>query len=214
MIEPTHGEERVSGPGSSLMIGLVATAAIILTFFLGFQLGQSNERTIIVTQTVGAEPSASAAASARPSGLMQAAVVDHELEQGYYNNVRGGGWVVCSDGASLVCQGAQFTVLDSGMAFHPASEHWPKLTPIKLPSGTHLYLAGSFPGRVWVTDVAAPLAGSYHQLLGVTLNGSVDYFDLGELEPGRYVLLSQSSRPFGQPGPFSLAIGLEVGVAT
>jgi hypothetical protein len=48
-------------------------------------------------------------------------------------------------------------------------------------------------------------------LLGVTVNGSVEYFDLGELGPGRYVLLSQSSMPFGKPGPFSLAIGLRVG---
>jgi hypothetical protein len=80
VIEPTHGEERLSGPGSSLMIGLVATAAIILTFVLGFQLGRGDERTIVVTQTVGVTPSGSAATSARPSGLMQMAVVDHELE--------------------------------------------------------------------------------------------------------------------------------------
>jgi hypothetical protein len=52
---------------------------------------------------------------------------------------------------------------------------------------------------------------SYQQVLGVSLNGSVEYFDLGQLEPGRYVLLSQSSMPFGRAGPFSLAIGLRVG---
>lgn len=211
MIEPTHGEERVSGPGSSLMIGLVATAAIILTFVLGFQLGRGEERTIVVTQTVGALPSASAVTSAHPSGLMQMAVVDHELEQGYYNNARSSGWVVCSDADTLVCQGIQFTALDSSVAFHPASEHWPKLTPVELPPGTHVYLAGSVPGHVWRARADPQSSASYQQLLGVTVNGSVEYFDLGELGPGRYVLLSQSSMPFGKPGPFSLAIGLRVG---
>jgi hypothetical protein len=107
------------------MIGLVATAAIILTCWLGFQFGRGEERTIVVTKSVGAIPSGSAATSAQPSGLMQMAVVDHELEQGYYNNANPSGWVVCSDAGTLVCQAVQFTVLDSGVTFHPASEHWP-----------------------------------------------------------------------------------------
>jgi hypothetical protein len=214
VIEPSHGEERVSGPGSSLMIGLVATATIILTFVLGFQLGHADERTIVVTQTVAAAPSGGASGSASIGGeRVQPAVVDHELEQGYYNNARVG-WVVCSDAGTLVCQGVQFTVLDSGVAFHPASEHWPKLTPVELPSGTHVYLAASVPGTVWRARADVDGGASYQQLLGVTPNGSVDYFDLGALETGRYVILSQSSRPFGQPGPFSLAIGLRVGGAT
>jgi hypothetical protein len=211
VIEPSHGEERVSGPGSSLMIGLVATAAIILTFVIGFELGRGDERTIVVTKSVGAIPSGSAATSAQPSGLMQMAVVDHELEQGYYNNARLSGWVVCADSASLVCQAVQFTVLDSSVAFHPAAEHWPKLTPVELPPGTHVYLAGSVPGHLWLARADVESSASYQQLLGVTLNGSVEYFDLGQLEPGRYVLLSQSSMPFGRAGPFSLAIGLRVG---
>ncbi len=196
------------------MIGLVATAAIILVFLFGFQLGHGDERTIVVTQTVVASRSAAVSSPSVSGGRIQLAIVDHELEQGYYNNVRSSGWVVCSDGTMLVCQSAQFTVFDSGVAFHAASEHWPRLTPVDLPSGTHVYVAASVPGTVWQARADAAASASYQQLLGVTLNGSVDYFDLGELSPGEYVILSQSSKPFGQPGPFSLAIGLQVGAAT
>lgn len=210
MIEPTHGQERVSGPGSSLMIGLVATVAIILTFLLGFQLGRGDERTIVVTQTVEAVPpgSATPSPSAPPTSRIQVAVVDHDLQQAYYNNSRGAVWVVCEEGPALACQPVSYVVIPNGNAFQPADEHWQLVTVANIERGTRTYLIAGSPSHTWITDLAAPFG--YQQLQGVTLNGSVDYFDLGPLAAGRYVVVSQAINAFTDGDPVTFAIGLDI----
>jgi hypothetical protein len=203
------------------MIGLVATAALILAFFAGFQLGHADERTVVVTQTVSTQPSTETLATepAEQSSRIQGPVIDYGLQQAYYNNLRVGSWVICVDlaaDAHLACQPLGHVVIDGGSAFHPASEHWPMVEPVTLAAGSRMYLMGDLPGRTWIADVAAPYAGSYDQVLGVTLNGSVQYFDLGHLAPGHYVIVSQSTNAFISAGPgdqyvpVTLAAGLIV----
>jgi hypothetical protein len=203
------------------MVGLVATAGLLLAFFAGFQLGHAEPRTVVVTQTVAARPSTAVLASgpAEPSSRIQVPVVDYGLQQAYYNNLRVGAWVICVDlaaGGHLACQSLSHVAIDGGSAFHPASEHWSMIEPVTLAPGSRMYLIGDVPGRTWIADVAAPYAGSYDQVLGVTLNGSVQYFDLGTLAAGRYVIVSQSGNAFISVGPgdqyvpVTLAAGLIV----
>lgn len=206
MIQPTHGDERVSGPGRPLMLGLVGTAALLLAFLAGFQLGHAGERTVVITES--ARPTVSAAASS--SIRIRAAGVDHDLQQAYYNNLRPGAWVVCVDQPELACQPVPHVLVDPGSAFHPASEQWDRVEPASIPHGSRYYLIGDVPGRTWIADVAAPYAGSYHQLLGVTINGAVQYFDLGAPSAGRYVVISQSANAFTATGPVTSAAGLIV----
>ncbi len=209
MIEPTHGDERVSGPGRPLMLGLVGTGALLLAFLAGFQLGHAGGRTVVITETAAAAASAAATAPASGISRIRAAGVDHELQQAYYNNLRPGAWVVCIDQPELACVPVSHVLLDGGSAFHPASEQWARVEPAEIPHGSRIYLVGDVPGRTWIADVAAPYAGSYRQLLGVTINGAVQYFDLGAPRPGRYVVISQSVSVFVS-GPVTFAAGLIV----
>jgi hypothetical protein len=47
-------------------------------------------------------------------------------------------------------------------------------------------------------------------VVGVSLNGTVEYFDLGPLAVGRYVVISRATNAFSEAGPITLGIGLDV----
>jgi hypothetical protein len=203
VIEPSHGEERVSGPGRSLMAGLVATSVLILTFLIGFQLGRNDERTIVAEAS--ATPSVSRADAA--ISRIQVAAVDHNLQQAYYNHAGHTGWVVCQDAAGLLCAPATYETLDVG-AFRPATENWRLLKPIRLSPAARTYLMFDFSASTWIADLAEP--AHYRRVVGVSLNGTVEYFDLGPLAVGRYVVISRATNAFSKAGPITLGIGLDV----
>lgn len=92
MIEPSAGRTTTSGPGMPLLVGIGATAALLVVFLIGFALGSGDDqvRTIIV----GASQSADAAGalpsgtpSLEPAGLIQMPRVADELQQAYYANL-------------------------------------------------------------------------------------------------------------------------------
>ena len=211
MLEPSSGRTTTSGPGAPLLLGFAATAALVVVFLIGFQLGSGQQR--VQTVIVGGSPSAApsgdieATSSVPARGRIQAPTVDDELQQAYYANVRLGTWVVCSDGASLHCEPMKGQLVDASRGFQPPEFYWNDLPRSALDVATRVYLAGNvdeiFVGAI---DVSPP--HGWHRLLGVTLNGSVQFLDLGVLPPGRYVIMDQS---FSRQGQVTLGAGLTVG---
>lgn len=211
MLEPTHGQERVSGPGQSLMVGLVATAALIIAFVLGFELGRGEDRTVIVTQTIrpGSSPSTQQLA-ATPTSKIQLPVVSEELQQAYYKSLGQAAWLVCEQDAALDCRPAPYVEIEGNAAFRPPSEQLARLQITTLQRGSRAYLVGALPGRAWIGKVAAGPAGAYQVLIGVTLNGTIDYYDLGDLAAGKYVVVSVSANTTTPTGQLTFAIGLAI----
>lgn len=211
MIESSSGRPTLSGPGTPLLLGIGASAGLLIAFLIGFQLGSAPDR----VRTVIIGPSSAANASAEPpsvrgdGGLIQQPHVADVLQQAYYANLRLGSWVVCEDGASLSCRPAPHARLEGTHAFDPATSHWPDVPVVSLPAGPRTYLMGDL-DDVFVGNVDGTVAGSYDRLLGVSLNGSVDYFDLGSLAAGDYVVLDQSRSAFSDTGPTTFAVGLTI----
>lgn len=200
----------MSGPGQPLMLGFVASAALLIAFLLGFELGQGETRTAVVT---GVAPSGSEQAppgsASEDAALLQPPLIDQRLQQAYYANHQLGSWVVCQQRATLACQAVRFSPLDPGRAFDSAATHWGKVQTAALERGARTYLVGDI-SRLWMGDVAARPVGAYRDLQGVTLNGVVQYYDLGDLEAGRYVVIQQWANAFTGKGPVTVAIGLAV----
>jgi hypothetical protein len=213
MIEPSRGRTTTSGPGAPLLIGLAATAALIVAFLIGFQLGSGEPR--VRTVIVGASEPADAgrqpvetSSGAAPAGRIRMPQVADELQQAYYANLRGGSWVICSDAASLTCQPAAFEDVDGSRGFAPPASYWNGLPVATVPHGTRLYLVGNVE-HVWVGAVHSDAQG-WDRLLGVTLNGSVQYLDLGELPAGDYIVMDRSQNSFTQQGAVTRAAALTV----
>jgi hypothetical protein len=213
MIEPSSGRPITSGPGTPLLFGILATGALLVAFLIGFQLGSGEDR--VRTIIVGASPGADAAAelsrtpSVEPGGLIQGPQVANELQQAYYANLHLGAWVVCAEGSTLSCVSAKHVQLDSERAFDPPATHWPAVPVATLTKGSRTYLVGNLE-HVWIGAVEGREPQLYDRLLGVTLNGSVLFVDLGDLPAGDYVVLNRSENAFTDRGPVSLAIGLTI----
>lgn len=214
MIEPSSGRTMTSGPGAPLLLGLVATAALVIVFLIGFQLGSGQQR--VQTVIVGASGNPGASGDAAATGeidepvvggrRIQRAKVDDELKQAYYANLRQGGWVVCTDGASLGCQAVKPQLVDANRGFKPPESYWEELPRAVLDGGPRTYLAGDVE-EVFVGTLDGPQPHGWRRLLGVTLNGSVQFLDLGELAEGRYVVMD---RRFTQRGQVTLGAALTV----
>ena len=213
MFEPSSGRPTTSGPGTPLLLGIVATGALLVAFLIGFQLGSGEER--VRTIIVGASPAADAPGelprtpSVEPGGLIQLPQVANELQQAYYANLHLGAWVVCAEGATLSCTSAKYVALDGDRAFDAPATHWPDLPVATLAEGSRIYLVGNLE-HVWIGAVEGREPQLYDRLLGVTLNGSVQFVDLGDLPAGDYVVLNQSENAFTDRGPVSLAIELTI----
>lgn len=207
MIEPSSGRPRTSGPGASLLIGIGASAGLLIAFLVGFQLGRGQDtvRTVVIGSIVPSDVTGPPP-SAAVGGFIQLPRVDDELQQAYYAHLGLGSWVVCAQGSSLRCVSIPPVPLDGRRAFDAPSTHWADVHVASLEKGARVYLIGNLE-HVWLGDVRAG-AGFYDRLLGVTLNGSVQYFDLGDLAPGRYVLLDRSENAFTERGPVTMAAGL------
>ncbi len=212
MIEPSSGRPRTSGPGASLLIGIGASAGLLIAFLFGFQLGRGQDtvRTVVIGSIVPSQGTERPLSAAAAGGFIQQPQVDDQLQQAYYTHLGLGSWVVCAQHPrpSLTCVSIQPVPLDGRRAFDAPSTHWADVHVARLEKGARVYLIGNLE-HVWLGDVRAG-AGFYDRLLGVTLNGSVQYFDLGDLAPGRYVLLDRSENAFTERGPVSKAAGLAV----
>lgn len=213
MIEPSSGRPTTSGPGTPLLVGIVATAALLVAFLIGFQLGSGEDRvrTIIVGASAGADAAAAlpSSSSVEPGGLIQEPKVANELQQAYYANLHLGAWVVCAEERSLSCVSARHVQLDSERTFDAPATHWPALPVAILTKGSRTYLIGNLE-HVWIGAVEGREPQLYDRLLGVTLNGSVQFVDLGDLPAGDYVVLNRAENAFTDRGPVSLAIGLTI----
>lgn len=214
MIEPSSGRPTTYGPGTPLLFGIAATVALLVAFLIGFQLGSGEDR--VRTIVIGASPEADAAAplpprtpSVEPGGLIQEPQVANELQQAYYANLHLGAWVVCVEGPTLSCVSAKHAQLDSDRAFDAPATHWADVHVATLTKGSRVYLVGNLE-HVWVGAVEGREPQLYDRLLGVTLNGSVQFVDLGDLPAGDYVVLNRSENAFTERGPVSLAIGLTI----
>lgn len=213
MIEPSSGRPTTSGPGTPLLFGIAATGALLVVFLIGFQLGSGGDR--VRTIIVGASPGADGASelprtpNVEAGGLIQLPRVANELQQAYYANLHLSAWVVCAEGATLSCTSAKYVALDGERAFDAPATHWPDLPPATLTEGSRIYLVGNLE-HVWIGAVAGHEPQLYDRLQGVTLNGSVQFVDLGDLPAGDYVVLNRSENAFTDRGPVSLAIGLAI----
>ena len=117
MIEPSRGEARTSGPGQPLMLGILASAALLVAFLLGFELGRAEQRTVVVGNVRASESeSSSAGANGSVGLLLQPAAVDQLLQQAYYENYQLGAWVVCQQRPDLVCRAVATSQLGPGTA--------------------------------------------------------------------------------------------------
>jgi hypothetical protein len=208
VIEPSSGRTTTSGPGAPLLIGLVAVGALLVAFLAGYQLGSGSQRVETVVIGASAEPSAAgpdssptAAAGGRP--LVQPPRVDETLQQAYYANLQLGAWLVCVHGSALDCVQAPYREVNPDRAFDRPAARWQRVPHASVAAGP-IYLAISVE-RAWIGPLADNAAGTYRRVLGVTLNESVQYIDLGTLPAGRYVLLGTSA-----DRRLAFATGLEV----
>ena len=209
MIEPSRGEARTSGPGQPLMLGILASGALLVAFLLGFQLGRGEQRTVVVSNVQASEAESPLVGANGNFGLLQPAAVDQLLQQAYYENYQLGTWVVCQQRPGLVCRAVAISPLDPGTAFQPPATHWQQVKSTSLRAGARTYLMGDI-SRLWMAGITPKTVAGFRDLQGVTLNGAVQYYDLGRLDIGRYVLIDQSPNAMMVPGPMTLAIGLSV----
>ena len=192
------------------MLGILASAALLVAFLLGFELGQGQQRTVVVSNApVSESESISPGTGSRDVTLLQPAAVDQLLQQAYYANYQLGSWVVCQQRPGLVCQAVAASPLDPGTAFQSPATHWLRVKSTTVQAGTHTYLMGDI-SRLWIAGIAAKTVAGYRDLQGVTLNGAVQYYDLGRLAVGRYIIIDQSLDAVTATGPMTLAIGLSV----
>jgi hypothetical protein len=210
MIEPSSGRARTSGPGTPLLLGIVATGALLLAFLIGFRLGSGEDRvrTIIVGASERPAGSGQVAEPTQPDRI-QPPRVDSELQQAYYANLRLGSWVVCSDGPSLRCQPAKYVPVDGDRGFQLPETYVTDLSMATVPDDARVYAVGDLE-HAWIGAVDGPEPRHWIRLLGVSLNGSVQFLDLGELAPGRYVVIDRSQNDFTQQGSVTRAIALTV----
>jgi hypothetical protein len=82
------------------------------------------------------------------------------------------------------------------------------LKPIQLKPAARTYLMFDFSASTWIADLVE--SAHYRRVGGVSLNGTVEYFDLGPLAVGRYVVISRATNAFSKAGPITLGIGLDV----
>lgn len=199
-----------------LLFGIGATAALLVAFLIGFELGTGEDR--VRTIIVGPSPQAGDASGlpsgtrgAQPVGLVQEPQVADELQQAYYANLRLGAWVVCADGPRLSCAPARYVTLGLDQPFAEPATRWPKVQVATVPEGSRIYLIGNLE-RVWLgaverTDQTRP---PYVEILGVTLNGSVQFLDMGDLPAGDYVVLDLSDHASWPREQVPRAIGLTI----
>jgi hypothetical protein len=200
----------MSGPGQPLMLGIVASAALLIAFLLGFELGQGEQRTVVVSDVLASESEPTSSGTlGQDAALLQPAMVDQLLQQAYYANHQLGSWVVCQQRPALACQAVAYSPLDPGSAFQSAAAHWLRVKSMTVQRGARTYLMGDI-SRLWMADAGARPVVGYHDVQGVTLNGAVQYYDLGYLDAGRYVIVDQSLDALTAKGPVTLAIGLTV----
>ncbi len=115
--------------------------------------------------------------------------------------------MVCRDAASLQCVPVTYAFLAGG-AFQPATDNWRLLTPVKLSPAGRTYVIFDLAAATWIADLAEPT--DYRPVGGVSLNGTVQYLDLGSLAVGRYVVISRATNAFSEAGPITLGIGLDI----
>lgn len=219
MIEPSSGRTTTSGPGAPLLLGFAVTAALVIAVLIGYQLGSGQERVRTVIVGASNEPAATGAASGGSSGdgadelaggRIQVPRVDNELVQAYYANLRQASWVVCSDAAALVCTPAKSALVDGRRGFAAPETYLDQVPTADVPAPARIYLAGNLE-HVWIGAADVPQPQGWKRLLGVTLNGSVQFIDLGDLPPGRYIVMDRSQNAFNDQGPITRALVIHVG---
>jgi hypothetical protein len=214
MIEPSSGRTTTSGPGAPLLLGFVATGALVIAVLIGFQLGSGQERVRTVIVGGSGEPVASGdrgvEASGQPNGgRIQVPRVDNQLVQAYYGNLRQASWVVCSDAAALTCTPAKYASVDGSRGFAAPETYLDQVPSANVAGPARIYLAGNLE-HVWLGAADVPQPQGWKRLLGVTLNGSVQFIDLGNLAPGNYVVMDRSQNAFNDRGPITRALTLRV----
>lgn len=218
MIEPSSGRTTTSGPGAPLLLGFAATGALVIAVLIGFQLGSGQERVRTVIVGGSGEPAASGEPSGEPrrdgadepaGGRIQVPRVDNELVQAYYGNLRQASWVVCSDAAALNCTPAKYATVDGSRGFAAPETYLDQVPAADVAGSARIYLAGNLE-HVWIGAADVPQPQGWKRLLGVTLNGSVQFIELGDLAPGRYVVLDRAQNGFNDQGPITRAVTLNV----
>lgn len=197
MLEPSSGRATTSGPGTPLLAGIAGAALLLIAFLIGYQLGTGGEqvRTIVIGAS-GSPGLASASPEPQPPvGLIQPPQVADELQQGYYANATLRGWVICESAAALTCDRLRPVPLDPDHLFDPPARHWDSVAHAPVERGSRIYLIGDVVNldRVWVGLLEPRQSRTWRRVIGVTLNASIQYVDLGALPPGDYVVLSTSA---------------------
>jgi hypothetical protein len=176
---------------------VVAFGSLLVGFGLGYRLGRQS-----APSPPGPTPSVGAASASAP-GVQVAATASPDLQSNAVSDrlqraaarVAPRGWEVCRLAASVTCgtlQQARVDFTPNGAAYRLGDRQVLGMTATQVSSG-HLvvvaYLGRGSASATLLSFEADGLLTDSQQLLPIAPgDGSVDYFDLGDVIPGRYAL--------------------------
>jgi hypothetical protein len=195
-IEELSGETPTA-PAARRVAAAVFVAVVLLVAFLAGRV---------------TAPTTSAAATPSPAAspdLVRPAWVSDALLQAFYQHPRSTS--ACTSNGGVTCLPLVGTSMDEVAWQGAVDSFWPRVEPQTVRAGRIVVAAPTNPGPTGGATILLlrPEQGPDSQPDGLTLNGRVFFFDLGDLRPGWYALITMED--FGpQTGVLMSVFGIIV----
>ncbi len=196
-IEELSGENPTAGAAGRVAAAVVVVVALMVAFLAG--------RVTAPTTSVAPTPS-----PAPSRDLVRPAWVSDALLQAF--NQHPGSTSACTSNGGVTCLPLVATRMDELAWQGAVDSFWPRVQPQTVRAGRIVVAAPLNPGPTGgaPTLLLRPERGLDSQPDGLTVNGSVFFFDLGDLRPGWYALITMED--FGPPtGVLTTVFGIIVG---